>query len=185
MNIKSQTAAEEIVNSMNEKGLIKILKDYGEERWARQISRKIVKERSRKKIRTSAELARLVREAVPKKARYGQKIHPATRVFKSLRIAVNQELEHLDQLMNTAGDLLRPKGRLCVLSYHSLEDRIVKHRLKQMEKGCRCPPDFPQCVCQGKPVVQNLTRKAVKPSNEEIEHNPSARSARLRAVEKL
>ena len=184
MNMNIRTTAEDIVKHMTEKGLIKILRDYGEERWARRISRKIISVRSRKAIRTSRELAELVQEAVPKKAQYSQQIHPATRVFMSLRIAVNQELERLDQFMRMAGNLLQPHGRLCVLSYHSLEDRIVKHRFKQMEKGCRCPPDFPQCICNEKPVVQVLTRKAVRPTKEEVKQNPPARSARLRAVEK-
>lgn len=184
MNTNTSTTAEDIVNQTTEKGLIRILRDYGEERWARQISRKIISVRSRKKIRTSRELAELVREAVPKKAQYGRQIHPATRVFMSLRIAVNQELERLDQFMDTAGDLLNHHGRFCVLAYHSLEDRIVKHRFKELEKGCRCPPDFPQCVCNEKPVVQILTRKAVRPKDEEVRQNPPARSARLRAVEK-
>ena len=184
MDMNVSTTAQDIVNQKTEKDLTKILRDYGEERWARQISKKIVSVRSRTKIRTSRELAELVREAVPKKAQYSQQIHPATRVFMALRIAVNQELERLEQFMDIAGDLLQPKGRLCVLAYHSLEDRIVKHRFKQMEKGCRCPPEFPQCICNEKPVVKILTRKAVKPKDEEVRQNPPARSARLRAVEK-
>jgi 16S rRNA (cytosine1402-N4)-methyltransferase len=102
----------------------------------------------------------------------------------ALRIIVNRELERLEQFMDIVVDLLNPHGRLCVLSYHSLEDRIVKHRIKRMEKGCTCPSDFPKCVCGKKATVRNLTRKTIKPTKEEIQNNPMARSARLRAMEK-
>ena len=184
MNMNISTTAQDIVNQTTEKGLIKIFRDYGEERWARPIARKIISVRSRKTIRTSQDLADLVRQAVPKKAQYSQQIHPATRVFMALRIAVNQELKRLREFMDMSGDLLQPKGRFCVLAYHSLEDRIVKHEFKQMEKGCLCPHDFPQCICDRKPLVKILTRKAVRPRDEEVRQNPPARSARLRAVEK-
>jgi 16S rRNA (cytosine1402-N4)-methyltransferase len=185
MNIEASTKAEDLINSMEEKSLRNIFQEYGEERWAGQIARKIVKQRQRKAIRSSAELAQIICDAVPKKASFNQKIHPATRVFMALRIAVNRELERLDLFMENVADLLNPKGRLCVLSFHSLEDRIVKHRIKALEKTCVCPPDFPKCVCTQKKSVRSLTKKVVRPTKDEIEINPMARSSKLRAFEKI
>ena len=185
MNIEASTKAEDIINSMEEKSLRNVFQEYGEERWAGQIARKIVKQRQRKAIRSSAELAQIICDAVPKKASFNQKIHPATRVFMALRIAVNRELERLDLFMENVADLLNPKGRLCVLSFHSLEDRIVKHRIKALEKTCVCPPDFPKCVCTQKKIVRSLTKKVVRPTKDEIEINPMARSSKLRAFEKI
>jgi 16S rRNA (cytosine1402-N4)-methyltransferase len=185
MNIEASTKAEDLINSMEEKSLRNIFQEYGEERWAGQIARKIVKQRQRKAIRSSAELAQIICDAVPKKASFNQKIHPATRVFMALRIAVNRELERLDLFMENVADLLNPKGRLCVLSFHSLEDRIVKHRIKALEKTCVCPPDFPKCVCTQKKIVRSLTKKVVRPTKDEIEINPMARSSKLRAFEKI
>jgi len=185
MNIEASTKAEDLINSMEEKSLRNIFQEYGEERWAGQIARKIVTQRQRKAIRSSAELAQIICDAVPKKASFNQKIHPATRVFMALRIAVNRELERLDLFMENVADLLNPKGRLCVLSFHSLEDRIVKHRIKALEKTCVCPPDFPKCVCTQKKIVRSLTKKVVRPTKDEIEINPMARSSKLRAFEKI
>jgi len=182
---RGSTKAEDLINSMEEKSLRNIFQEYGEERWAGQIARKIVKQRQRKAIRSSAELAQIICDAVPKKASFNQKIHPATRVFMALRIAVNRELERLDLFMENVADLLNPKGRLCVLSFHSLEDRIVKHRIKALEKTCVCPPDFPKCVCTQKKIVRSLTKKVVRPTKDEIEINPMARSSKLRAFEKI
>lgn len=188
MNTESDITAEDIVNTETEEHLIRIFREYGEERWARPIARKIVSVRRRQRIRTSGLLADIVREAVPPKSlrnRQIHRIHPATRVFMALRIAVNHELECLRTFMDIAADLLNVNGRLCVLSYHSLEDRIVKHRIKQFEKGCRCPSDFPKCVCNKQATVRNLTRKPARPTPAETRVNPMARSARLRAFEKL
>ncbi len=185
MNIEASTKAEDLINSMEEKSLRNIFQEYGEERWAGQIARKIVKQRQRKAIRSSAELAQIICDAVPKKASLNQKIHPATRVFMALRIAVNRELERLDLFMENVADLLNPKGRLCVLSFHSLEDRIVKHRIKALEKTCVCPPDFPKCVCTQKKIVRSLTKKVARPTKDEIEINPMSRSSKLRAFEKI
>jgi 16S rRNA (cytosine1402-N4)-methyltransferase len=185
MNIEASTKAEDLINSMEEKSLRNIFQEYGEERWAGQIARKIAKQRQRKAIRSSAELAQIICDAVPKKASFNQKIHPATRVFMALRIAVNRELERLDLFMENVADLLNPKGRLCVLSFHSLEDRIVKHRIKALEKTCVCPPDFPKCVCTQKKIARSLTKKVVRPTKDEIEINPMARSSKLRAFEKI
>jgi 16S rRNA (cytosine1402-N4)-methyltransferase len=185
MNMEATTKAEDLINSMEEKSLRNVFQEYGEERWAGQIARKIVKQRQHKPIRSSAELAQIICDAVPKKASLNQKIHPATRVFMALRIAVNRELERLDLFMENVADLLNPKGRLCVLSFHSLEDRIVKHRIKALEKTCVCPPDFPKCVCTQKKIVRSLTKKVVRPTKDEIEINPMARSSKLRAFEKI
>jgi 16S rRNA (cytosine1402-N4)-methyltransferase len=185
MNAESSTKAEDLINSMEEKSLRKIFYKYGEERWAGQIAKRIVKQRRRKAIKSSRELAQIVCDAVPKKVSFNQRIHPATRTIMALRIAVNRELEMLELFMENVNDLLNPKGRLCVLSFHSLEDRIVKHRIKALGKGCICPPGLPECVCNKKPMVNILTKKVVRPAENEIAVNPMARSAKLRAVEKI
>ncbi len=185
MNLKSRTTAEDLINSMDEKNLKKIFYKFGEERRGGQIAKRIVTQRQRKAIRSSRELAQIVRDAVPKKVSFKQKIHPATRTFMALRIAVNRELEMLDAFMENVADILNPKGRLCVLSFHSLEDRIVKHRMNALGKGCICPPGFPKCACNKKSSVRILTKKVVRPTQDEVANNPMARSAKLRAVEKL
>jgi 16S rRNA (cytosine1402-N4)-methyltransferase len=185
MNASSTTTAEDLINEMDEKSLKRIFLEYGEERQAGQIAKKIVRSRKQKAITSSSQLAGIISDAVGKSASFHRKIHPATRVFMALRIAVNRELEMLDGFMENVSDLLNPKARLCVLSFHSLEDRIVKHRLKTFEKGCVCPSDFPECVCGRKSTFRLLTKKVVRPSTDEIERNPMARSAKLRAAEKI
>ena len=185
MNIQSGKTAEYLINNLSQNDLQILFKNYGEERWAKQIARKIDEVRKQKKIRTSRQLADIVIDAVPGHGLSKQKIHPATRIFMALRIAVNHELERLETFMEHAVEFLNPGGRLCVLSFHSLEDRIVKQRLKALEKGCTCPSLLPQCVCGGKPQIRILTKKVVRPSTEEVAKNPMARSTRLRAAEKL
>ena len=185
MDIRSPQTAGQLVNNLAQRDLQKIFKDYGEERWAGQIARNIIKARSQNEIRTSSQLAQIVAESIPGRAASKQKIHPATRVFMALRIAVNRELERLAAFMEYAVDYLNPGGRLCVLSFHSLEDRIVKQRFKALEKGCTCPPRLPQCVCGQKPRIRIVTKKAMRPTNEEIAANAMARSTRLRAAEKI
>jgi 16S rRNA (cytosine1402-N4)-methyltransferase len=185
MDIQTPETAEMLVNNLAQDDLQKIFKEYGEERWAGQIARSIEKIRRQKKISTSKQLAQIVVDSIPGRAVSKQKIHPATRVFMALRIAVNRELERLEAFMKDAADFLTPGGRLCVLSFHSLEDRIVKHRLKALEKGCTCPPQLPRCICGQKPQVRILTRKVIRPTAEEIAVNPMARSTRLRAAEKI
>ena len=185
MSTAANATAEDLINRMAENSLRKIFQEYGEERWSERIARKIVQERRRKSIRSSKHLARIVCDAIPKPALYNQRIHPATRVFMALRIAVNRELEMLELFMKNVADLLTPKGRLCILSFHSLEDRIVKHRLKALEKSCVCPPGFPKCVCDQRSVIRLLTKKIVRPTKEEIGRNPMARSTKLRAAEKI
>jgi 16S rRNA (cytosine1402-N4)-methyltransferase len=185
MNKQSGKTAERLINNLDRENLRNLFRDYGEERWAKQIAYKIVTARKQQKIRTSKQLAQIVIDAIPGHALSKQKIHPATRVFMALRIAVNRELERLNTFMEQAANLLNPGGRLCVLSFHSLEDRIVKQRLKALEKGCTCPPRLPLCICGHKAQVRILTKKVVRPSKEEVSANPMARSTRLRAAEKL
>jgi 16S rRNA (cytosine1402-N4)-methyltransferase len=185
MDIRHGTSAADLVNELEEGALSRLFKEYGEERWAKRIARKIVTARAQSEIRTSRQLAELVKTAVPARSAAKQKIHPATRVFQALRIAVNQELDRLAGFLELAVDFLSPKGRLCILSFHSLEDRIVKQKFRALAKGCDCPPDFPVCACGKQPQVRLLTRKVLRPSAEEVARNPMARSTRLRAVEKL
>ncbi len=141
-------------------------------------------ERRQQPIQTSRQLADIVSQAVPR-ARWKPGFHPATRIFMALRIVVNKELERLEQFLETAADFLRPGGRICVLSFHSLEDRIVKHRFRALENPCTCPPDLPVCACGKQATLKVLTRKAQRPSAEEVMINPMARSTKLRAAEKL
>jgi 16S rRNA (cytosine1402-N4)-methyltransferase len=185
MNSGSGLTAEDIINKMEEKSLREIFNLYGEERWARQIARKIATVRKVKTITSSQQLAQIVRAAVPKKSLSAQRIHPATRVFMALRIVVNREIERLELFLENFADFLKPKGRLCVLSFHSLEDRMVKKRFKALEAECVCPSEFPQCICEKKRIVRSLTPKVIRPTKDEIAANPMARSTRLRACEKL
>lgn len=185
MDIRSSTSAMDLVNHTPEKELSRIFWQYGEERMARKIARRIIAVRQRTPITTSRQLADLVCSAVPYGPGAKRRIHPATRTFMALRIAVNRELERLDEFMRSAADLLTPGGRLCVLSFHSLEDRIVKHSLKNMETACICPPDFPKCVCNKKQTMRILTRRAVCPTDAEVRENRMARSTKLRAAEKI
>jgi 16S rRNA (cytosine1402-N4)-methyltransferase len=174
MDIRSTVTAADLVASLSERELAQLFSRYGEERWAAPIARHLVRQRQR----------RLVAQAVPTAGR-DRKIHPATRVFMALRIAVNRELEVLDRFLETAVDMLKPGGRLCVLAFHSLEDRIVKRRFRSLERPCTCPPSFPRCVCGRQAAVRLLTRKVIRPSASEVGQNPMARSTRLRGVEKL
>jgi 16S rRNA (cytosine1402-N4)-methyltransferase len=185
MDVRADTTAADVVANWSEPELADLFRRIGEERWAVRIARHLVRQRRRQPVTTSDQLARLVVEALPAAAVRAQKIHPATRVFMALRIAVNRELEVLEHFLSTAVDLLNPGGRLCVLSFHSLEDRIVKQRFREMANPCTCPPSFPQCVCGRKAQARVLTRKVQRPGDAEIRKNAMARSTRLRAVEKL
>jgi 16S rRNA (cytosine1402-N4)-methyltransferase len=185
MDVRSETRARDLVNRLNEETLATIFREYGEERWARRIARAVVAGRKHHPIQTSRQLADLVAAAVPRGSSGRQKIHPATRVFMALRIAVNNELERLERFLEFAPDWLRPGGRLVILSFHSLEDRAVKQHFRRLAKGCSCPPALPACVCGGRPVVRLVTRKVMRPSPQEVAQNPMARSTRMRAVEKL
>ena len=184
MNPEQGHTAEAIVNRLSEKELADIIGRYGEESWAVRIAKSIVAARRRQAIRSSLQLAEVVKKAIPARHRRGR-IHPATRTFQAIRIAVNQELEALERFLDEAVNFLNPGGRLCILSFHSLEDRIVKERFKALARGCNCPPHFPMCVCGKTPQVSILTKKPVRPGQAEVQANPKARSARLRAAERL
>jgi 16S rRNA (cytosine1402-N4)-methyltransferase len=168
---------------LKEDELQHIFQEYGEERWSGRIARRIVYARRSQPIRSSGELARLVCEAVPGGRR--ARIHPATRVFMALRIAVNDELGVLERFMDAVPKLLRPGGRLCVLTFHSLEDRIVKRAVRRHARPCTCPPDLPRCNCGLQPLLRELTRRALRPGAVEMAANPMARSAKLRAAERV
>ena len=183
MDPASDLSARELVNEAGERELTRIFKDYGEERYARQIARAIVRRRREHPIERTGELVELIRSAIPAPARFGDG-HPAKRVFQALRIAVNDELGSLEHALPEALEMLRPGGRLAVISFHSLEDRIVKRFLRAEEKGCTCPPDFPVCVCGHEPALRALSRRPVKPSPAELAANPRSASARLRAAVK-
>jgi 16S rRNA (cytosine1402-N4)-methyltransferase len=184
MDTRSDVSARELVNELDEPVLRRLFQRYGEERWSKQIARRIALERRQQPIQTSRQLADIVSQAVPR-ARWKPGFHPATRIFMALRIVVNKELERLEQFLETAADFLRPGGRICVLSFHSLEDRIVKHRFRALENPCTCPPDLPACACGKQATLKVLTKKAQRPSAEEVMTNPMARSTKLRAAEKL
>jgi 16S rRNA (cytosine1402-N4)-methyltransferase len=181
MDPSAGVSAREIVNEWDERDLAQIFRRYGEERYARQIARAIV---VRRPLETTAELVDVIRSAIPAPARFGEG-HPAKRVFQALRIAVNDELGALERALPAALEMLRPGGRLAVISFHSLEDRIVKNFLREAERGCTCPPDFPVCVCGNEPVMRALSRKPIRPSADEIARNPRSASARLRAGVKI
>lgn len=176
--------ARQVVNQWPEEELKSILWRYGEERYAPAIARAIVRRRQDKPIETTLELAQLIRSAMPPAA-LREKQHPAKRSFQAVRIAVNDELGAVERMIQRAVPLLKPGGRLAVLSFHSLEDRIVKTGLAQWAKGCTCPPDFPVCVCGKAPQVRLIPRKPQMASPEELLENPRARSAKLRVAEKL
>ena len=181
MDPSAEVSAREIVNDWDERDLAQIFRRYGEERYARQIARAIV---ARRPLETTAELVDVIRSAIPAPARFGEG-HPAKRVFQALRIAVNDELGALERALPAALEMLRPGGRLAVISFHSLEDRIVKNFLRDAERGCTCPPDFPVCVCGNEPVMRALSRKPIRPTAEEVARNPRSASARLRVGAKI
>jgi 16S rRNA (cytosine1402-N4)-methyltransferase len=183
MDPSSETSAAEIVNTWDERELATIFRRYGEERYARPIARGIVRRRDEQPFARTGELVDTVKLAIPTPARFGDG-HPAKRVFQALRIAVNDELGQLEAALPAALEMLRPGGRLAVISFHSLEDRIVKRFVAEQAKGCTCPPDFPVCVCGKEPTLRPLTRKPVRPGAQETDVNPRAASARLRAAVK-
>jgi 16S rRNA (cytosine1402-N4)-methyltransferase len=179
LNPSQEVTAADIINTLSENELAQLIRTYGEEDQSRQIVRYIIRERP---IKTTLHLAQIVEQAVG--GRRG-KIHPATRTFQALRIAVNQELEHLEAALKQAIDLLGFEGRLVVISYHSLEDRIVKQLMQQESKGCICPPDIPVCVCGHTARMRLVNKKVITPSYREVQLNPRSRSAKLRAAERI
>ena len=176
--------AGEIVNRWPQEELRRILYEYGEERYAPQIAAAIVRSREKKPIETTLELVDIIRSAMPPQA-LREKQHPAKRSFQSIRIAVNDELSSVSKMMQGAIRRLKPGGRLAVITFHSLEDRIVKSEMQQAARGCTCPPEFPVCVCGKKPQIRLVTRKPIVSGAKELEANPRARSAKLRVAEKL
>jgi 16S rRNA (cytosine1402-N4)-methyltransferase len=183
MDPSSEPTAAGLVNELPERELATIFKRYGEERYARQIARAIARRRREQPYARTSELVETIKQSIPAPARFGDG-HPAKRVFQALRIAVNDELGALERALPAAFELLRPGGRLAVISFHSLEDRIVKQFLRDKERGCICPPDFPVCVCGHEPELRAIQRRPVRPSSAEISSNPRAASARLRAAVK-
>ncbi len=184
MDRRQSLTAYEVVNEWPEGELTRIIREYGEERFARSIARRIVERRKTAPIATTGELVEVIKEAIPAPARRTGP-HPAKRTFQAIRIAVNRELEVLGKALHLAIERLKPGGRIAVISFHSLEDRIVKETFQEYAAGCTCPPDFPVCVCGKEPIVKIITRKPILPSEEEIETNPRARSAKLRVAEKV
>ena len=183
MNSEDALSAYDVVNSWSFEELKRILYDYGEERYAPRIASAICSRRETKPIETTLELVDIIRSAMPAAA-LREKQHPAKRSFQAIRIAVNDELGSVEKVMKDAIPCLNPDGRLAVITFHSLEDRIVKNAMADAAKGCTCPPSFPVCVCRKKPLVKLITRKPIVSGDEELERNPRARSAKLRVCEK-
>ncbi|HET9462082.1 MAG TPA: 16S rRNA (cytosine(1402)-N(4))-methyltransferase RsmH [Gaiellaceae bacterium] len=184
MDASAELSAADVIATWEERELETIFRRYGEERYARQIARAIVRRRGETPIERTGQLVDVVRASIPAPARFGDG-HPAKRVFQALRIEVNHELESLEAGLPPAFEMLRPGGRLVVISFHSLEDRIVKRFLRDRARGCTCPPEFPICICGHEPELRILTPKPVRPSAREIDHNPRSSSARLRAAVKV
>jgi 16S rRNA (cytosine1402-N4)-methyltransferase len=184
MDTSGEETAADLVNGLDAHELETIFKRYGEERYARPIARSIERRRREHPFRTTGELVETIKAAIPAPARFGEG-HPAKRVFQALRIAVNDELGALEQALPAALEMLRPGGRIAVISFHSLEDRIVKRFLRSQERGCTCPPDFPVCICGNEPVLRALGRRAIRPGAAELAHNPRAGSAKLRGAVKV
>lgn len=183
MDIRQKSTAAHLVNTLSEDKLAEIIWNFGEERWHRRIARNIVRARDEEAIETTDRLAKVVSGAIPAGKKPRQR-HPATRTFQALRLAVNRELDHLQMFLQGVLDWLRPGGRLAVISFHSLEDRLVKQNFANWARSCRCPVRSPICQCEGRPLVRLVNKKPVVPGKLEIRANPRARSGRLRVVEK-
>ena len=185
MDATQMFSARNIVNEWDEKDIARILRDYGEENWAVQIARVLVDRRKEKPIETTSQLVGIIDAAIPKKFRAKDNSHPARRTFQALRIAVNDELEPLSDAVNDFVDLLSEDGRIAIIAFHSLEDRLVKIAYQTLQNPCTCPKQFPVCVCGKKPKIRILTRKPITSSEEELKDNPRARSATLRIAERI
>jgi 16S rRNA (cytosine1402-N4)-methyltransferase len=184
MDPSAELTASEVVNATPEGELADIFRRYGEERYAKQIARAIVRRRAKQQFERTGDLVEVVKQAIPAPARFGEG-HPAKRVFQALRIEVNDELGSLERALPAALEMLRPGGRLAVISFHSLEDRLVKRFLRNEEHGCTCPPEFPVCACGASPTLRATPRRAIRPSAAEVARNPRSQSARLRVAVKL
>lgn len=185
MDREADKTARDLVSGASWQELVELLRKYGEERWATRIAQSIISNRQDGEITKTTELADIVEEAIPAKSRYSRSSHPATRTFQALRIAVNEELKNVKEGLNSAFPALNPGGALVALSYHSLEDRIVKRFIREKEKTCVCPPELPVCRCDKEKEAQSLTGGPLRASSEEVKNNSRARSAKLRAAEKL
>lgn len=183
MNPADSVTAEKLVNELDEHQLTTIIKDYGEERWAKRIAQFIVTYRKEQPIHTTGDLVEIIKKAIPAGARRDGP-HPAKRTFQALRIAVNDELNRFAQALRDAVEILKPGGRVCVISFHSLEDRITKEVFKELARSCMCPPELPVCRCNKQKMVDIITGKPVLPGAEELAQNPRARSAKLRVAQK-
>ena len=184
MDPSADLTAQDVVNETDERELAEIFHRFGEERFARQIARAIVRRRAKQPFERTGDLVEVIKQAIPAPARFGEG-HPAKRSFQALRIEVNDELGSLERALPAALTMLRPGGRLAVISFHSLEDRIVKRFLRNEEHGCTCPPEFPVCACGAKPVLRATPRRAIRPSAAEVARNPRSQSARMRVAVKL
>lgn len=184
MDNESERNAEEIVNEYSEEELKTIIRDYGEEKWASRIASFIIKARTKGAIRTTHELVEIIKAAIPAAARR-EGPHPAKRTFQAIRIEVNDELNQLEKAVDEMIDVLAPKGRLCIITFHSLEDRIVKDRFNMRVNPCTCPKEFPFCVCGKAADSKKVSGKPIIPTEKEIEENPRSRSAKLRVIEKI
>jgi 16S rRNA (cytosine1402-N4)-methyltransferase len=181
---QQENTGEKIVNEYSQEDLEKVFKEFGEERFNKNIARKIVEFRKNKRVETTGELSKIIKAAIPKRYQHGR-INPATRTFQALRIEVNNELGNLEKFVPQAVSALKQRGRLAIISFHSLEDRIVKNIFRQNAGGCICPSNFPECRCGKSPVVKIITKKPIIPGAEESKNNPRSRSAKLRICEKI
>ncbi len=184
MNQDKEYSAYDLINGAKEDELYTIIRDYGEEKWAKRIAQFIVQRREKEPIKTTFELVDTIKAAIPRAARQ-EASHPAKRTFQAIRIAVNSELDIIKPTILDIVDLLQPKGRLCIITFHSLEDRIVKNTFKRLENPCTCAKDFPVCICGQVKKVKIITKKPILPSEKEIEGNSRSKSAKLRILEKL
>lgn len=184
MDQRNSTTAADIINGYSEMELFRVIRDYGEDRFAKNIAKHIVQARDKKRIETTFELNEIIKASIPAKVRETGG-HPSKRTFQAIRIELNRELDVLKNTLGTMIDLLNPGGRLCVITFHSLEDRIVKNVFNTSENPCTCPPQFPVCVCGKKSLGKHLTKKAILPSEEELEYNSRSKSAKLRIFEKV
>ena len=184
MDLSKGMTAAEIVNTFSEEELIRILREFGDEKFARSIVKNIVARRNENLFKTTFELIEVIGQSVPGEYKR-KKIHFATKTFQALRIEVNRELDSLRSFLFQAIELLKPGGRLAIITFHSGEDAMVKHMLRENARGCICPPEFPVCRCDKKPIIKLITRKPIVPSEDEIKENPRSRSAKLRVAEKV
>lgn len=184
MNPSDELSAYEVVNSYNEEELTKIFYEYGEEKWSKRVAEFIVEKRKIKPVETTLELVDIIKAAIPKKVRV-EGSHPAKRIFQAIRIEVNNELGILKQTVSDIVDVLKPGGRISVITFHSLEDRIIKKAFLDLAMGCVCPKSFPVCVCNRQPIVKIISKKPILPTSKEENENPRSKSAKLRVAEKL